>query len=111
MSFRRGDVVWIDPGPTRGTEQAGRRPYLVISHEVFNERLRTVIAMALTSRPPRMGYPLSREITSAGLPKKSWVKIGQVRTVSVLRLGRRIGRVDEAEVDAVVEGLLDIVGP
>jgi len=111
VSIRRGDVVWVDPGPTRGTEQAGRRPYLVISHEVFNERLKTVIALALTSRAPRMGYPLSRELSSGVLPKRSWVKIGQVRTVSTLRLGRRIGRLDEQEVDAVVEGLLDIVGP
>jgi mRNA interferase MazF len=111
VSIRRGDVVWVDPGPTLGSEQGGRRPYLVISHEVFNERLKTVIALALTRRPPRMGYPLTRQLSSGGLPKKSWVKIGQVRTVSVLRLGRRIGRLDEEEVDAVVEGLLDIVGP
>lgn len=111
MTFRRGDVVWVDPGPTRGVEQAGRRPYLVLSHQVFNDSLRTVIAVALTSRAPRMGYPLTRELRTGGLPKRSWVKIGQVRSVSVERIGRRIGRVDEVEVDAVVEGLLDIVGP
>ncbi len=111
MILRRGDVVWVDPGQTRGTEQAGRRPYLVLSHEVFNERSGSVIAVAITSNPPRAGVPLSWPLSSGGLPRRSWVKIWQVRTISSLRLGRRIGRVAEEEVDAVVEGLLDIVGP
>lgn len=110
MKLARGDVVWVDPGPSSGTEQAGRRPYLVISHEVFNVRFRCVIAVALTSRPPGVGFPLVHPLQSGGLPRRSWVKIGQVRTISDLRLGRRIGRVEEAEVDRVVEGLTEIVG-
>ncbi len=74
-------------------------------------RLKTVIALSITSGPPRVGYPLTRCLESGGLPRRSWVKIGHVRTFSTLRLGRRIGRVHEEEVDRIVEGLLDIVGP
>jgi mRNA interferase MazF len=48
----RGDIVWADLNPVRGREQAGRRPVLVLSHDVFNERSGTVIALALTSQPP-----------------------------------------------------------
>ena len=108
---RRGDVFWVDPGPVVGSEQSGRRPYLVVSHDVFNDRSGTAIALAVTSAPPRAGFPLTWRLASGRLPKRSWVKIGQVRTVSTLRLGRRLGRVDSDEVDRIVEGLFDIVGP
>lgn len=110
MTLRRGDVVWVEPGETLGGEQRGRRPYLVISHEVFNVRLRTFIGVALTGSVPKLPYPLTMAVESGNLPRPSWVKIGQVRTVSFLRLGRRIGRVEEAEVDRVVAGLMEIVG-
>ena len=110
MTLRRGDAVWVEPGPALGGEQRGRRPYVVISHEVFNTRLQTCIAVALTSHAPKVGYPLTMELRTGDLPKRSWVKMSQVRTISFLRIGRRIGRVDEAEVDRVVEGLAEIVG-
>jgi mRNA interferase MazF len=110
VRLARGDVVWVEPGEVLGAEQAGRRPYLVISHEVYNVRFKTVIAVALTSKDQSLGFPLSHSLRSGNLPRPSWVKIGQVRSISVLRLGRRIGHVDEAEVDRVVEGLMEIVG-
>lgn len=111
MTIHRGDVFWVDPGEVLGAEQAGRRPYLVVSREVFNASQGTVVAMAVTSRDRRAGFPLEHRLESVRLPKPSWVKIGQVRTISTLRLGRRIGHVREEEVDRIVEGLLDIVGP
>ena len=46
----RGEIRWADLNPVRGHEQAGERPVLVLSHNVFNERSGTVIAVALTSR-------------------------------------------------------------
>ena len=105
----RGDVLWAELDPTRGREQAGRRPVLVISHDVFNERSGTVIAMAITSQPQRAGFPLSVEVSSGGLPKKSWVKVSQIRTLSIERLGKRIGRLSPEELFRVVEGLNEIV--
>ena len=63
----RGDVVWADLSPTRGHEQAGRRPVVVLSHEVFNDRSGTVIAMAITSQPQRAGFPLTHELKSGRL--------------------------------------------
>jgi mRNA interferase MazF len=105
----RGDVVWADLNPTVGHEQAGHRPVVVISHDVFNERSGTVIAMAITSQPQRAGFPLTHELKSGGLPKKSWVKISQVRTLSVKRLEENIGRVEVEELERLVEGLNEIV--
>ena len=105
----RGDVVWADLNPVIGQEQAGRRPVVVISHDVFNERSGTVIAMAITSRPQRAGFPLTLELESGDLPKKSWVKISQVRTLSVLRLGEKIGRITHEELEQLIDGLNEII--
>lgn len=106
----RGAVHWADLSPTRGHEQSGRRPVLVMSADVFNERSGTVIAMVLTSQEPRAGFPLTYELSAARLPKRSWVKIGQIRTLSVLRLRQRIGRVGAEEMSRLVEGLEEIIG-
>jgi mRNA interferase MazF len=106
----RGDIRWADLNPVRGHEQAGVRPVLVLSHDVFNERSGTVIAVALTSQEPRAGFPLTLESAAKGLTKRAWIKISQVRTLSVDRLGKRIARSSEEELAQVVEGLNEIVG-
>lgn len=106
----RGDVFGADLNPVKGHEQAGMRPVLILSPEVFNERSGTVIAMALTSQAQRAGFPLTMEVRSAALPKPTWAKISQVRTLSVERLGKRMGHVSDDEMSQVVEGLNEIIG-
>ncbi len=106
----RGDIFWADLDPTRGREQSGPRPVLILSHEVFNQRSGTVIAVAITSQPQRAGFPLTLEIQSAKLPKQSWVKISQIRTLSTGRLGKRLARLSPEELNRVLEGLVEIVG-
>ncbi len=106
----RGDVRWADLNPTVGHEQAGTRPVLVLSQDVFNSRSGTVIAMAITSQPPRAGFPLTLEMPRPGMPKKSWVKISQVRTLSTKRIGNKLTRVSPEFLGLVVEGLNEIVG-
>ncbi|MCI0464407.1 MAG: type II toxin-antitoxin system PemK/MazF family toxin [Gemmataceae bacterium] len=106
----RGDIVWADLNPVRGREQAGRRPVVVISEDVFNARSGTVIALAITSQPQRAGFPLTLELASVNLPKRSWVKISQIRTLSVERIGKKIGRMAPEELDRLIEGLNEIVG-
>ena len=106
----RGEVRWADLDPTRGREQAGLRPVLVLSHDVFNARSGTVIAVALTSQPQRAGFPLTLELSSPRLPKRSWVKISQIRTLSVERIGKRLAKATPEELTQVVEGLNQIVG-
>lgn len=106
----RGEIRWADLNPVRGGEQAGRRPVLILSRDVFNERSGTVIAMAITSQPQRAGFPLTMELTTRGLPQKSWLKISQIRTLSVARVGRRIGRASPDDVAQAIEGLNEILG-
>ena len=106
----RGEVRWADLNPVRGHEQAGQRPVLVLSHDVFNERSGTVIAVALTSQEPRAGFPLTLELKTPKLPKRSWVKTSQIRTLSTDRIGRRLGRASEEELADVLDGLLELIG-
>ena len=106
----RGDIRWADLNPIRGREQAGQRPVLILSQDVFNERSGTVIAVALTSQPQRAGFPLALEAKAKGLPKRSWIKISQIRTLAIERIGKRIARASPEEMAQVVEGLNEIIG-
>jgi mRNA interferase MazF len=106
----RGEIRSADLNPTRGREQSGQRPVLIVSHDVFNERSGTVIAMALTSQPQAAGFPLTLELMGLDLPKPSWVKISQIRTLAAERVGRRIGRATPEHLARIVEGLNELVG-
>ncbi|MCC7517368.1 MAG: type II toxin-antitoxin system PemK/MazF family toxin [Pseudomonadales bacterium] len=106
----RGEIRWANLNPTVGRERSGERPVLILSQDIFNERSGTVIAMALTSQEQRAGFPLTYEILKAKLPKRSWVKISQVRTLSTERIGKKIGAVNPEELAQVVEGLNEIIG-
>jgi mRNA interferase MazF len=83
---------------------------LVLSQDVFNERSGTVIVVALTSQPQRAGFPLTLELSCPELPKRSWAKISQIRTLSVERLGAKIGQASVEELALIVEGLNEIIG-
>jgi mRNA interferase MazF len=106
----RGEIRWADLNPVKGKEQAGLRPVVILSQDVFNERSGTVIAVAITSQPQRAGFPLTLELQPNDLPKRSWVKIGQIRTLSTERIGRKIGTVLQEELDQIIEGLNEIIG-
>ena len=106
----RGDICWADLNRVIGKKQGGLRPVLILSHNVFNERSGTVIAAALTSQPQRAGYPLTFELGNTKLPKKSRVKISQIRTLSVKRIRKKISKASEEELVIIVEGLNEIIG-
>lgn len=106
----RGEIRWANLSPTKGREQlTGLRPVLILSHDVFNERSGTVIAVAITSQPQKAGFPLTLELKTKDLPKQSWVKISQIRTLSVERIGKLIGRASLEELYQVIEGLNEII--
>ncbi|MSP53820.1 MAG: type II toxin-antitoxin system PemK/MazF family toxin [Gammaproteobacteria bacterium] len=106
----RGDIIWADLDPIRGREQAGLRPVLILSHDIFNAKSGTVIAVALTSQPQKAGFPLTLELTNKkSTNKPSWIKISQIRTLSTERLSKKLGRVTEIELIRVIEGLNKII--
>jgi mRNA interferase MazF len=105
----RGEIRWADLNPVRGQEQAGRRPVLILSQDVFNERSGTVIAVAITSQPQRAQFPLTLELTSVKLPQQSWIKISQIRVLAVERIGKCLGKISPEELMKVIEGLNEII--
>ena len=105
----RGEIYWAELDPTIGHEQSGLRPVLILSHNIFNERSGTVIAMALTSQPQRAGFPLTYQLEDVSLPKKSWVKISQIRTLSILRLKSKLGEVPPEDLEIIIDGLNEII--
>ena len=105
----RGEIRWADLNPVRGREQAGLRPVMILSHDIFNERSGTVIAVAITSQPQKAGFPLTLDLKAGNLPKKSWIKISQIRTLSVERIGKIIGKASLEELTQVIEGLNEII--
>jgi mRNA interferase MazF len=107
----RGEIRWAELNPVRDNEQAGLRPVLILSHDVFNERSGTVIAVALTSQPQRAEFPLTLELQSRDLPKQPWVKISQIRTLAVERIGERLGKVSLEALAHAIDGLTEIIGP
>jgi mRNA interferase MazF len=109
-SILRGEIRWADLAPTKGSEKAGRRPVVILSDDTFNNRSGTVIAMAITSQEPKIGFPLVLELTDPRLPKRSWVKISQIRTLSVERVGKKLGRATHEELTQFIEGLNEICG-
>jgi mRNA interferase MazF len=106
----RGEIRWADLNPVRGHEQSGQRPVLILSHDIFNARSGTVIAVALTSQAQKAGYPLTLELKVAEFRKATWAKISQIRTLSVQRIGKRLVRIPAADVTKVIEGLVEILG-
>ena len=106
----RGDIVWANLDPTLGHEQSGMRPVLILSQDVFNARSGTVIAVAITSQKPNADFPLTLELSDSKLPKQSWVKISQIRTLSTMRIGKKLGKASNDELEMIFEGLNEILG-
>jgi mRNA interferase MazF len=107
----RGEIRWAELRDRRGRERAGRHPVLIVSQDVFNQRSGTVIAMAITRRPQRAGFPLTLELSAPTSSPRSWVKIHHIRIVPVGRIGKRLGRATPEALAQVMDGLLEIIGP
>lgn len=66
--------------------------------------------MALTSQRPEAGFPLSLEFESRKLPKKSWLKISQIRTLAIERIGKKIAKASPEEIEHAVAGFNEVIG-
>ncbi len=103
-------IYWAKLDPTIGTEQAGTRPVLVISINSFNQNSNSVIALAVTSKKPKVQYPLVYELPENLLPKPSWVKITQIRTLSTQRLGGFIASINDQQFEQIMSGFNRLCG-
>ena len=102
---RRGEVWLVNWNPARGSEQAGKRPALIIQNDIGNEHASTTIVAAIstTVRP----YPMNVQVDppQGGLTKNSMVKTGQLLTVTKDRLEKKLGMVDRQKMVEVDRAL------
>ena len=93
MPVKRGDIFYVDLSPVKGSEQAGRRPVIVIQNNIGNEYAPTVIIALLTTRRLSKEYPTNVFIKkgAAGLKEDSIVLLSQIRTIDKARLERKLG--------------------
>ena len=113
MSIKRGDIFYADLNPTKGSEQAGRRPVIVIQNNVGNEMSPTVIIAPLTTKKFSKEYPTNVHIKkgTANLKEDSVVLLSQIRTIDKNRLERKIGSLSGeilAKVDEAIKISLDL---
>jgi len=98
----RGEIWFVDLNPARGHEQAGKRPALVVSVDLFNSGpAGLIIVLPITAK--RKGIPFHVEIhpPEGGLKEKSFIKCEDIRSISKERLLSRIGAVSLATIEAV----------
>jgi mRNA interferase MazF len=112
VSICRGDILWVDFSPTRGSEQSGLRPALVVQNDLGNQLAATTIVAAVTSQLPTTRYPFHVWFTAkeSGLKDDGVVKLEQLLTVSVLRLRNKAGHLPPARMAEVDEALRQSLG-
>ena len=108
--MKRGDVFWADIVPRSGSEQTGRRPVVVVSHDGFNrvEAWRSIIVVPLsTSAAQRRRGPTAIVLTrgTGGLRKESVALCHQVTTLDRTKLVEHIGELLAASLRRVNDGL------
>ena len=107
MPIRRGDLFWVDLNPINGSEQAGRRPVVVIQNDVGNEVAPTVIVAPLTTKSFTKRYPINVHVPLgvAGLKAHSTMLLSQIRTLDKTRLDRKIGHLPPSDLKQVDEAI------
>lgn len=104
--IKRGEIYWIDWNPSRGSEQSGLRPALVIQNDIGNKFSSTTIVAALTTAIEK-SYPFLVKITAkeSGLPKDSTVNLATIMTIDKTRLAGKCGELSEAKMSEVNEAI------
>ncbi len=109
MTPSRGEIWMVDLNPARGHEQAGYRPCLVVSVDLFNQGpAELVVVLPITSREKKIPFHIPVEPEDSGLKLKSYVKCEEVRPISKDRLAEQRGTVSPG-VMALVEDRLRIL--
>ena|SRR3990167_780957 len=107
MLIKRGDLFWVNLSPTRGSEQAGRRPVVVIQNDIGNLVAPTTIVAPITTKGFSKDYPTNVRVPkgTAGLERDSTILLFQIRTIDKTRLRTHIGHLSEpylAQVDRAI---------
>ena len=107
MNVQRGDIFLANLDAPVGTEQAGKRPVLVVQCDLANDRIPTVTVVPLASnlRAGRFLFTVTVSKTETGLPKDSVVLVFHIRTLDKRRLIRRMGQLEPQTMSKVDRAL------
>jgi mRNA interferase MazF len=107
----RGEVWLADLNPVKGHEQAGKRPCLVISVDLFNQGASgLIVVLPITSKEKRIPFHVELSPPEGGLKVRSFIKCEDVRSISVERLEKRWGTVSLETLAAVEDRLRILMG-
>lgn len=107
----RGEIWLVNLDPTKGREQAGTRPFLVVSVDLFNHgAAELVVGIPITSRAKNI--PLHVEINppEGGLSLTTYVKCEDLRSISTARLKKKLGKVSPQTIDSIEDRLRILLG-
>lgn len=107
MAVSRSDVYLVDLDPTRGSEIQKTRPCLVVSPDDMNHHIRTAIVAPMTTR----GRPYPTRVACHFAGTQGQVVLDQLRTVDRSRLVKRLGRIEEETMAAVLAVLGEMFAP
>ena len=108
--MKRGEIHWADLAPRSGSEQTGRRPVIIVSHDGFNQtagwRSIIVVPISTSASQGRRG-PTVIEIPTGvgGLPRTSFAVCHQVTTLDRAKLTDRIGTLPGETLEELAAGL------
>ncbi len=113
MHIKRGDLYWVNLDPVKGSEQAGRRPVLVLQNDIGNQYSPTTIIAPLTTTKFPKEYPTNVLLVkgTGGLKSDSTVLLSQIRVIDKIRLESKIGRLTKKwmeKVEVALKASLDL---
>ena len=108
--MKQGEIWFADLNPTKGSEQAGFRPIVILSGNLLNKYLPVVISAPLTSKIKNyQGNPVIEPNARNGLTKRSELMMFHIRSISKERLVRKIGEISSSELKKALETLDDLM--
>jgi mRNA interferase MazF len=114
MVIHQGDIVWVSLPDSRGSAPAGRRPVIILQHDRFNRtRIATAVVVAITSKLKYAELPGNVRLRKGegGLPRASVVNVTQVATIDRDNLGPLLGKVSNARLAEVWDGIRLVCEP
>jgi mRNA interferase MazF len=109
--MQRGDVFWFEPDPVLGSEQAGRRPSIVLTRDAVNSTSPVIMVVPLTTYRGQTLYPsdVLMRAPEGGLTQDSVVLGLHLRAIDRRRLGQRLGRVNRATLHQIEQAILRVL--
>ena len=108
--MKQGEIWYADLNPTKGSEQSGMRPVVVLSGNLLNQHLPIVIVVPLTTKIKKYkGNPVILPSATNGLQSESEMLVFHIRSVSKDRLVRKVGDIEADELSRAVKTLNDIL--